>query len=143
VGRIGAAIVGMELAALIVAVLAFGWPVLLVGAPLLVGTLVALAVVRVWELVRRGLERRRSRRWDQSAALPDGLMSGFFEVASIGEQPALPPVDVPILRTARGWAEGVVRGWAGGPARTSVDGALRSWVAGAMPGRAPVSRPPR
>ena len=42
----------MELAALIVAVLAFGWPVLLVGAPLFVGTLVVLAVVRLWELVR-------------------------------------------------------------------------------------------
>jgi hypothetical protein len=46
-------------------------------------------------------------------------MSGFFEVASIGEQPALPPVDVPILRRARGW------------------------VAGVMPGRAPVGRPHR
>ena len=58
VGRMGAAIVGMELAALIVAVLAFGWPVLLVGAPLLVCTLVALAVVRLWELVRRRLDRQ-------------------------------------------------------------------------------------
>lgn len=139
-GRIGAAVVGMELAALIVAVLAFGWPVLLVGAPLLVITLVALVVVRGWELARRGLDRRRARRWDQSAAMQGGLMSGFFEVASVGEQPALPPVEVPILRRARGWAEGVVRGWASGPARTPVDGALRSWVAGAMPGRGPVSR---
>ena len=48
----------MELAALAVAVLAFGWPVLLVGAPLLVGTLVVLAVVRLWELVRQRRERR-------------------------------------------------------------------------------------
>ena len=55
----GVAIVGMELAALLVAVLAFGWPVLLVGVPLLVVTVVALIVVRLWELVRRRLERRR------------------------------------------------------------------------------------
>ena len=50
----GAAIVAMELAALVVAVLAFGWPVLLVGAPLLVGTLIVLAVVRLGEAVRQG-----------------------------------------------------------------------------------------
>ena len=77
-GRMGAAIVGMELAALIVAVLAFGWPVLLVGAPLFVGTLVALAVVRLWELVRRRLERRRATRWDQAAALPGGPDERFL-----------------------------------------------------------------
>lgn len=110
-GRTGAAVVGMELAALVVAVLAFGWPVLLVGAPLLVGTLVMLVVVRLWELVRRRLEQHRSTRWDQAAALPDGLMSGFFAVSAIPEQPPLPPVDLPILRAARGWARGPARDW--------------------------------
>jgi hypothetical protein len=111
-GRMGAAIVGMELAALTVAVLAFGWAVLLVGAPLLVGTLVVLAVVRLWELVRSRLERRRATRWDQAAALPEGLMSGFFAVSAIPEQPSMPPVELPGLRTARGWAEGTARSWA-------------------------------
>ena len=77
----------MELAALTVAVLAFGWAVLLVGAPLFVGTLVVLAVVRLWELVRSRLERRRATRWDEAAALPEGLMSGFFAVSAIPEQP--------------------------------------------------------
>jgi hypothetical protein len=89
-GRMGAAIVGMELAALTVAVLAFGWAVLLVGAPLFVGTLVVLAVVRLWELVRSRLERRRETRWDEAATLPEGLMSGFFAVSAIPEQPSMP-----------------------------------------------------
>ena len=31
-------------------------------------------------------------------------MSGFFAVSAVPEQPPLPPVDVPILRAARGWA---------------------------------------
>jgi hypothetical protein len=112
VGRMGAAVVGMELAALIVAVLAFGWPVLLVGVPLFVGTLVALVLVRLWELVRSRVERQRATRWDQAAAVPEGLMSGFFAVSAVPEQPPLPRVDVPVLRTARGWAEEATRSWA-------------------------------
>ena len=46
--------------ALAVAVLAFGWPVLLVGAPLRGDTLVALVVVRLWEVVRRRLGAARA-----------------------------------------------------------------------------------
>ena len=100
----GAAIVGMEAVALVVAVLAFGWPVLLVGVPLVVITLVALVVVRLWDVVHRRWERRRPVRWDPAAARSGGLMSGFFEVSAVGEQPPLPPVEVPFLRAARDWA---------------------------------------
>jgi hypothetical protein len=130
-GRVGAAVVGMELMALVVAVLAFGWPVLLVGVPLLVVTLTALAVVRSWELVRRRLERRRANRWDPASAQPGGLMSGFFEVSAVGEQPALPPVDVPALRAARGWAWGLAGSWAGGRAAGGVGGRPSGSAAGA------------
>ena len=93
-GRMGAAIVAMELAALVVAVLAFGWAVLLVGAPLLVGTLVALAVIRLWEFVQVRIERSRAARWEQGPAMTGGLMSGFFEVSAVADQPLLPRVDV-------------------------------------------------
>lgn len=81
--HMGATVVGMATAALVVAVLAFGWPVLLLGAPLFVATLVALAVVKLWEVPRRRLEEHRATRWDPAAATPGGLMSGFFEVSSI------------------------------------------------------------
>lgn len=92
-GRLGAAIIAMESAALLVAVLAFGWPVLLIGAPLVVGTVLVLAVVRLWELLGRHLEQRRARRGQPVEANP-GLMTGFFEVSSVGYQPPLPPVDL-------------------------------------------------
>lgn len=108
-GRMGAAVVGMEAAALLVAVLAFGWPVLLVGVPLLVATLVALLVIRLWDVARRRLERRRAARWETTAVPSGGLMSGFFEVSAVGEQPPLPPVELPFLRAARNWA---AREWA-------------------------------
>jgi len=90
----GAAIVAMELVALVVAVLAFGWAVLLVGAPLFVGTVVALAVIRLWELVQVRVERSRAARWEQGPAMTGGLMSGFFEVSAVADQPPLPPVDM-------------------------------------------------
>jgi hypothetical protein len=88
----GAAIIAMELAALLVAVLAFGWPVVLIGAPLVVGTVIVLIVVRLWELLGQHLEQRRVRR-GHPVATP-GLMTGFFEVSAIGDQPPLPPVDL-------------------------------------------------
>jgi hypothetical protein len=93
VGRMGAAIIAMESVALLVAVLAFGWPVLLIGAPLVVGTVIVLIVVRLWELLGQHLEQRRVRRGHPVAASP-GLMTGFFEVSAIGDQPPLPPVDL-------------------------------------------------
>jgi hypothetical protein len=79
--RMGAMVVGMELAALIVAYVYFGWPVLLIGGPAIVGTFVALLVIRAWEVPRRMLQEHRAARWDPDAALPGGLMSGFFEVS--------------------------------------------------------------
>lgn len=78
--RLGAAIIAMEVAALAVAYLAFGWPVLMVGAPLLLGTVLVLVVVRVSEGPRRRLQEHRATRWDPTATVPGGLMSGFFEM---------------------------------------------------------------
>jgi hypothetical protein len=77
----GAMVVAMELAALLVAYVYFGWPVLLIGAPAIVGTFVALLVIRASEAPRRMLQEHRAARWDPDAALPGGLMSGFFEVS--------------------------------------------------------------
>ena len=82
--RLWAAVVAMEVAALLVALWTFGWPVLLVGVPLLVGTLILFAVVRLSEGPRRRLRSHRATRsdptWsDPDGAVPGGLMSGFFE----------------------------------------------------------------
>ena len=79
--RMGATVVAMELAAVVVAYAYFGWPVLLIGAPALVGTVVVLLVVRASEAPRRKLQEHRAARWDPDAAVPGGLMSGFFEVS--------------------------------------------------------------
>lgn len=75
----GAAIIAMEIAALVVGYLAFDLAALLVGGPILVITLVLLAVVKFSEAPRRRLQERRATRWDPDAAAPGGLMSGFFE----------------------------------------------------------------
>lgn len=80
VARLGAAVMAMEVVALVVAYLAFGWPVLMVGVPFLLGTALVLALVRASEGPRRRLEEHRAARWDPSAATPGGLMSGFFEM---------------------------------------------------------------
>jgi hypothetical protein len=74
-------VVAMELAAGLVAYGYFGWPVLVIGAPVIVLTLVALVVVRASEAPRRILQDHRAARWDPDAAVPGGLMSGFFEVS--------------------------------------------------------------
>lgn len=79
--RLGAAVVAMEVAALLMALWAFGWPVLLVGAPLLVGTLILFATFGLSQGPCRWLQRHRAARWDPEAAVPGGLMSGFFEPA--------------------------------------------------------------
>ena len=80
VARLGAAVVGLGLAALVVAYLFFGWPVLLVGVPALVGVALVVAAVVVSETPRRKLEEHRATRFDPSVQLPGGLMSGFFEM---------------------------------------------------------------
>jgi hypothetical protein len=93
VARMSALVIGMEVAAVLVAYLAFGWPVLLIGAPALVGTVVVLLGVHAGEKRRARLEQERVAR-GEPAPVPDGLMSGFFQVpAQAG------PVDVPM--TAR------------------------------------------
>ncbi|HXV92385.1 MAG TPA: hypothetical protein VD813_03730 [Pseudonocardia sp.] len=78
--RVAGVIVGLEIAALVLAYLSFGWPALLVGGPLLLGTLLVLAAVIASEGPRRRLARQRAARFDPNAQLPGGLMSGFFEV---------------------------------------------------------------
>jgi hypothetical protein len=77
--RMGAAVVVLELVALVVAYGYFGWPVLLIGAPALVGTVLVLVFVRASEAPRRVLHAHRAARWDPNATMPGGLMSGFFE----------------------------------------------------------------
>jgi hypothetical protein len=92
--RLGAAVIAMETVALTVAFLTFGWPVLLVGAPLMVGTVLVLLVVRLSEAPRRRLQAHRAAQWAEthrdSEAVQRGLMSGFFEIPAQGG-----PVDVP------------------------------------------------
>jgi len=85
--RMGVAVIAMEVAALAVAYAYFGWPVLLVGVPALMGTLLVLLFVRASEGLRRRLQEHRAARWDQEAALPGGLMSGFFEVSKVSKTP--------------------------------------------------------
>jgi hypothetical protein len=79
--RMGAMVVGLEVAAVLVAYGYFGWPILVIGVPVIVLTLVALLVIRASEAPRRMLQEHRASRWDPNAALPGGLMSGFFEVS--------------------------------------------------------------
>jgi hypothetical protein len=79
--RLGAMVVAMEVVALVVAYAYFGWPVLLIGAPALVGTVFVLLVVRASEGPRRKLHEHRAARWDPESAVPGGLMSGFFEAS--------------------------------------------------------------
>ena len=79
-GRLGAVVVGMGLAALVVAYLSFGWPALLLGVPALLAVGLVVVAVLASEAPRRRLEEHRATRFDPSAQLPGGLMSGFFEV---------------------------------------------------------------
>jgi len=78
--RLGGVVVALEVAALVVAYAYFGWPVLLVGTPAFLGTVLLLLVVPASEGPRRKLAEHRAARWDPDAARPGGLMSGFFQV---------------------------------------------------------------
>jgi hypothetical protein len=88
--RLGAVVIAMEVTALAVAFGYFGWPVLLIGAPVLLGTALVLLLVRASEAPRRKLQEHRAARWDAGAQLPGGLMSGFFQIPKQGG-----PVEVP------------------------------------------------
>jgi hypothetical protein len=70
----------MGVAALMVAYLSFGWPVLLIGVPALVAVGLVVLAVLASEAPRRKLAEHRATRFDPSAQIPGGLMSGFFEV---------------------------------------------------------------
>jgi hypothetical protein len=85
--RMGATVVALEMVAALVAYGYFGWPVLVIGVPVIVLTVIALLVVRASEAPRRILQEHRASRWDPNAALPGGLMSGFFEVSRQRPQP--------------------------------------------------------
>jgi hypothetical protein len=73
-------VVGLGLAALVVAYLFFGWPVLLIGVPAFVAVTFVVVAVVASEAPRRKLEEHRAMRFDPDAQLPGGLMSGFFEM---------------------------------------------------------------
>ncbi|WP_156819492.1 hypothetical protein [Pseudonocardia sp. HH130630-07] len=108
--RLAGAVVGMAAVALVLAYLVFGWPVLVVGGPLLVGVAVTVLVLVLTERPRALLRQRRSAEtvvspWRSAAeragraergavlhapadAGVGGLMSGFFEVSP---QPSVLP----------------------------------------------------
>lgn len=88
--RLAGLVIGMAAAALLVAYLAFGWPVLVVGGPLFVGIVATVLVVALTERPRRALRDRRSgvtpdspwRTAAERGEIPSaGLMSGFFEIS--------------------------------------------------------------
>jgi hypothetical protein len=78
--RMAGAVIAMEVVALVVAYLAFGWPMLVVGTPLIVGTALVLLVVHVSEEPRRRLAAFRAGRRKQPRPPQGGLMSGFYEL---------------------------------------------------------------
>ncbi|MGH3585946.1 MAG: hypothetical protein ACRDQ0_06450 [Pseudonocardia sp.] len=79
--RSGAIVVALELVAIVVAFGYFGWPVLVMGVPVLLGTLLVFVFVRAYEWPRRRLQAHRASRWDPNATVPGGLMSGFFDLS--------------------------------------------------------------
>jgi len=79
VARSAAWVIGLEVVAVVVAYLGFGWPVLLVGIPALLATGLVLVAVTLSEKPRKRLAEARAARYE-APAMPGGLMSGFFEV---------------------------------------------------------------
>jgi hypothetical protein len=80
VARLGAVVIAMGLAALFVAYMGFGWPVLVVGVPALLATGLAVLIAAAGEALRRRRQERLADRWQDEAQPPGGLMSGFFEM---------------------------------------------------------------
>ncbi|MGI5126463.1 hypothetical protein ACQEVB_06555 [Pseudonocardia sp. CA-107938] len=99
----GTVVLGMEIAAVAFAVYGFGWLVLLIGVPLIVGTLLIVLVATVSERNRR-IRQERAEQAEQARKLdPEGtvylgrgLMSGFFELPGLPARPdgqqAAPPI---------------------------------------------------
>lgn len=90
VTRLAGAVVGMAAGALVVAYLGFGWPVLLLGGPLLVGVAITVMALVLTERPRAVLRERRAVVTTDSPSkgavergepADNGLMSGFFEVS--------------------------------------------------------------
>lgn len=79
--RVGAALVAMELVALLLAVAAVGPVALVVGGPVVVATWVGIAVVWASRRPLARLQERRAARWADGTPEQGGLMSGFFEVS--------------------------------------------------------------
>lgn len=88
--RLAGVVIGMAVGALVVAYLGFGWPVLLLGGPLLVGVAITVMVLVLTERPRALLRKRRAAvtgdsPWRSAVERGDhadnGLMSGFFEVS--------------------------------------------------------------
>lgn len=77
--RVGAAVVAMEVAALALATLVFGWVALVVGTPALLATGAVLAALWASRGPRRRLQERRAARWQHDGPEQGGLMSEFFE----------------------------------------------------------------
>ncbi|GAA4541563.1 hypothetical protein [Pseudonocardia xishanensis] len=90
--RSAAWVIGLEIAALGLAYLGFGWPVLLVGIPVLFATALVLLAVTLSERPRRRLAEARAARYEVPA-VPGGLMSGFFEVPAPREAGAWTELD--------------------------------------------------
>lgn len=104
--RMGALVIGMEVAAVGVAVYGFGVLVLLIGVPLIVVTVLIVLVAAVSERNRRVRQERAEAAEEARAIDPEGtvylgrgLMSGFFELPGpvgqaapqIPAQPGPPP----------------------------------------------------
>ncbi|MBC3194614.1 hypothetical protein H7X46_26545 [Pseudonocardia sp. C8] len=88
--RLAGAVIGMSAVALLMAYLAFDWPVLLVGGPLFVGVTFTVLALALTERPRALLRERRASGtgaspWKGAAERGEpaagGLMSGFFEVS--------------------------------------------------------------
>lgn len=80
--RVGAALVAMELVALLLAVAAVGPVALVAGTPVVGATLVGLAVAWAGRGQLDRLRRRRAARYEGVDPEQGGLMSGFFEVSA-------------------------------------------------------------
>ncbi|SFN21983.1 hypothetical protein SAMN05216207_1010126 [Pseudonocardia ammonioxydans] len=90
VTRLAGAVIAMATGALALAYLGFGWPILLIGGPLLVGVTITVLVLVLTERPRALLVERRAAvtgasAWKNAAERGEnggaGLMSGFFEIS--------------------------------------------------------------
>ncbi len=101
VTRLAGAVIGMAAGALVLAYVVVGWPILVVGGPLLVGVALTVGILVLTERPRALLAQRRATQggtspWQAAVGTRDeqpgsGLMSGFFEMpAALPEQRPAP-----------------------------------------------------